>query len=96
MHMGSGKSAAPERENSSRQALAESAGGSETNSASQPGGGVLDDARFTLGVVKLYEALFNEPIPEDMLRLVEKLADWSVRTGFRSGATTTARKRLRG
>jgi hypothetical protein len=34
----------------------------------------LDDARFTAGVVKLYEALLKEPIPEKMLRLVEELS----------------------
>lgn len=33
----------------------------------------VDDARFAAGVVKLYEALLKEPIPEDMLRLVEKI-----------------------
>jgi hypothetical protein len=33
-----------------------------------------DDARFTAGVVKLYEALLKEPIPEKMLRLVEELS----------------------
>ncbi len=33
----------------------------------------VDDARFTAGVVKLYEALLKEPIPEEMLRLVEKI-----------------------
>ncbi|MFZ1108242.1 MAG: hypothetical protein WAN43_07845 [Rhodomicrobium sp.] len=34
----------------------------------------LDEARFTAGVVKLYEALLKEPIPEEMLRLVEELS----------------------
>jgi hypothetical protein len=34
----------------------------------------LDEARFSAGVVKLYEALLKEPIPEEMLRLVEKLS----------------------
>jgi len=33
----------------------------------------LDEARFTAGVVELYEALLKEPIPEDMLRLVDQL-----------------------
>jgi hypothetical protein len=35
--------------------------------------GALDEARFTAGVVKLYEALLKEPIPQEMLRLVGKL-----------------------
>ena len=53
----------------------------------QPGGGAggeaknmgpiadaaFDEGRFTAGVVKLYEALLKEPIPEDMLRLVDQL-----------------------
>jgi hypothetical protein len=33
----------------------------------------FDEARFTAGVVELYEALLKEPIPEDMLRLVDQL-----------------------
>jgi hypothetical protein len=37
-------------------------------------GPTVDDARFAAGVVKLYEALLQEPIPEEMLRLVEKLS----------------------
>lgn len=32
------------------------------------------DARLTAGVVELYSALLKEPIPEKMLRLVEKLS----------------------
>jgi hypothetical protein len=44
----------------------------------KPGDGApnpeLDDARFTAGVVKLYEALLKEPIPDKMLRLVEELS----------------------
>jgi hypothetical protein len=32
------------------------------------------DARLTAGVVELYAALLKEPIPEEMLRLVEKLS----------------------
>jgi hypothetical protein len=35
----------------------------------------LDYARFTAGVVRLYEALLKEPIPEKMLRLMEKIAE---------------------
>jgi hypothetical protein len=34
----------------------------------------VDEARFAAGVVKLYEALLKEPIPEQMLRLVDKLS----------------------
>ena len=50
----------------------ESAGGKpqKTDSAA---GGAVDDARFTAGVVKLYEALLKEPIPPEMLRLVGQL-----------------------
>ncbi len=44
-------------------------GGAQDDAASA----ALDDARFTAGVVKLYEALLKEPIPERMLRLVEEL-----------------------
>ncbi len=33
----------------------------------------IDDARFAAGVVKLYEALLKEPIPEEMLRLVNEI-----------------------
>ena len=39
----------------------------------QDGGAALDEARFTAGVVKLYEALLKEPVPEEMLRLIDKL-----------------------
>jgi hypothetical protein len=34
----------------------------------------LDQARFTAGIVRFYEALLNEPIPEKMLRLIEEIA----------------------
>jgi len=34
---------------------------------------VLDHARFTAGIVGLYEAVLNEPIPERMLRLIEEI-----------------------
>jgi hypothetical protein len=34
-----------------------------------------DSARFTAGVVRLYEAILKEPIPGKMLRLVEKIAE---------------------
>ena len=33
----------------------------------------FDNARFTAGVAKLYEALLKEPIPEEMIRLVNEL-----------------------
>ena len=33
-----------------------------------------DDARFTAGVVRFYEAILKEPIPEKMLRLIEEIA----------------------
>jgi len=36
---------------------------------------VLDNARFTAGVVKLYEALLREPVPEEMLRLVKEIGE---------------------
>jgi hypothetical protein len=34
---------------------------------------VLDNARFTAGVVGLYEAILSEPIPDKMLRLIEEI-----------------------
>lgn len=34
---------------------------------------IADEGRFTAGVVKLYETLLKEPIPEDMLRLIDQL-----------------------
>jgi len=34
----------------------------------------LDQARFTAGIVRFYEALLKEPIPEKMLRLIEEIA----------------------
>jgi hypothetical protein len=33
----------------------------------------LDHARFTTGIVSLYESVLSEPIPEKMLRLVEEI-----------------------
>jgi hypothetical protein len=36
--------------------------------------GGLDEARFTAGIVRFYEAVLNEPIPEKMLRLIEEIA----------------------
>jgi hypothetical protein len=33
----------------------------------------LDDARSTAGVVRLYEAVLKEPIPEEMLRLIREI-----------------------
>ncbi len=50
----------------------ESAGGGP-KTASPATEAALDEARFTAGVVKLYEALLKEPIPEEMLRLVSQL-----------------------
>ncbi len=47
--------------------------GDETGGGDAAPRAPLDDARFAAGVVKLYEALLKEPIPEDMLRLVEKI-----------------------
>src|SRR5262249_23751035 len=35
----------------------------------------LDHARFTAGVVHLYEAVLSEPIPEKMLRLIEEIGN---------------------
>lgn len=46
---------------------------SEPNSDGAAAGAALDDARFTAGVVKLYEALLKEPVPEEMLRLIDQL-----------------------
>jgi hypothetical protein len=34
---------------------------------------ILDHARFTVGVVNLYEAVLSEPIPESMLRLIDEI-----------------------
>jgi hypothetical protein len=34
----------------------------------------LDEARFAAGIVRLYEAVLNEPVPEKMLRLVGEIA----------------------
>jgi hypothetical protein len=34
---------------------------------------VLDNARFTAGIVGLYEAILSEPIPDKMLRLIEEI-----------------------
>ena len=36
--------------------------------------GEADEARFTAGVVRFYEAVLKEPIPEKMLRLIEEIA----------------------
>ncbi len=47
--------------------------GGGSQKADPAAGGALDEARFTAGVVKLYEALLKEPIPAEMLRLVGKL-----------------------
>ena len=34
----------------------------------------LDQARFTAGIVRFYEAVLKEPVPEKMLSLVEEIA----------------------
>lgn len=34
----------------------------------------LDEARFTAGIVRFYEAVLKEPVPEKMLRLVDEIA----------------------
>jgi hypothetical protein len=34
---------------------------------------ILDQARFTAGVVSLYETVLNEPVPEKMIRLIEEI-----------------------
>jgi hypothetical protein len=47
--------------------------GSEPQKVDSAAGGALDEARFTAGVVKLYETLLKEPIPQEMLRLVDQL-----------------------
>jgi len=47
--------------------------GSEPENASAAGGAAVDGARFTAGVVKLYEALLKEPVPEEMLRLIDQI-----------------------
>jgi hypothetical protein len=48
-------------------------GGGEAKNMSPIADAAFDGGRFTAGVVKLYEALLKEPIPEDMLRLVDQL-----------------------
>lgn len=40
----------------------------------EPAPDAVLDARLTAGVVELYATLLKEPIPEEMLRLVEKLS----------------------
>jgi hypothetical protein len=50
-------------------------GGSARLRAKPPAGGAaLDEARFTAGIVRFYETVLNEPVPERMLRLVEEIA----------------------
>ena len=34
---------------------------------------VLDHARFTAGIISLYEAVLSEPVPKRMLRLIEEI-----------------------
>jgi hypothetical protein len=38
------------------------------------GRAALDEARFSAGIVRFYEAVLNEPVPERMLRLVDEIA----------------------
>ena len=47
--------------------------GGDSQSDGSDGGASLDEARFAAGVVKLYETLLKEAIPEEMLRLVDQL-----------------------
>ena len=47
--------------------------GGEAKNMSPIADAAFDEGRFTAGVVKLYEALLKEPIPENMLRLVDQL-----------------------
>jgi hypothetical protein len=47
--------------------------GGDPANRSPASGAAFDEARFTAGVVKLYEALLKEPIPKEMLRLVDQL-----------------------
>ncbi len=44
----------------------------QANAADAKGG--LDEARFAAGIVRFYDAVLKEPIPERMLRLVEEIA----------------------
>jgi hypothetical protein len=55
-------------------ALQEAARDSDRQPVEAGSNAAPDDARFSAGVVKLYEALLKEPIPEEMLRLVEELS----------------------
>ncbi len=47
--------------------------GGELNDTTPNGRAAFDEARFNAGVVKLYETLLKEAIPEEMLRLVDQL-----------------------
>ncbi|KAI95827.1 hypothetical protein T281_03420 [Rhodomicrobium udaipurense JA643] len=49
---------------------ADGAGDSEQKPPLDP---TYDEARFAAGVVKLYEKLLAEPIPDDMLALINKI-----------------------
>ncbi len=59
------------RSSKDRPSSSDKGGGGELISDGRDGG--VDDARFTAGVVKLYEALLKEPVPEEMLRLIDQL-----------------------
>ncbi len=45
--------------------------GNEASAGRQP----FDEARFNAGIVRFYEAVLKEPIPEKMLRLVSEIAN---------------------
>ncbi len=62
-----------ERSGKDRLANSDNGDGGDPKSDGQDGGAALDDARFTAGVVKLYEALLKEPVPAEMLRLIDQL-----------------------
>jgi hypothetical protein len=64
------------RDQNSAPQASQTGGAGEANSGEIEDSAIvqLDDARISAGVVKLYEALLKEPIPEKMLRLVEELS----------------------
>lgn len=49
-------------------------GGTKNPDGKDEGEEGFDDARFTAGVVRFYETILKEPIPEKMLRLIDELA----------------------
>jgi hypothetical protein len=62
---------APKGEDKSQNAI----GDGKVDGAARGGGprAKFDHARFTAGVVGVYEAFLKEPIPEEMVRLVREL-----------------------